>query len=54
VVAYYGTDRVIMIKPNDPKSWLNKVKHVMNVADKELGYVDTELGNFSNSQVFEL
>jgi hypothetical protein len=57
VVAYYGTDRVILIKPNDPKSWLNKVKNVMSVVDVELGYVDGELGNFNNSQVlpvFEL
>jgi len=46
---------VILIKTNDPKSWLNKVKNVINVVDEELGYV--ELGNFNNSQVvpiFEL
>jgi hypothetical protein len=57
VFAYYGTDKVILIKPNDPKSWLNKVKTVMKVVDEELGYVDEELGNFNNSQVapiFEL
>jgi hypothetical protein len=57
VVAYYGTDKVILIKPNDPKSWLNKVKNVMSVVDKELGCADAELGNFNNSQVvpvFEL
>jgi len=57
VVAYYGIDKVILIKPNDPKSWLNKVKNVMNVVDEELGCVDEELGNFNNSQVvpiFEL
>ena len=57
MVAYYGTDKVILIKPNDPKSWLNKVKNVMNVVDKELGFADTELGSFNNSQVvpvFEL
>jgi hypothetical protein len=52
VVAYYGKDKVILIKPNDTKFWLNKVKNVMNVADKEfVGYVDEELGNFNNSQV---
>jgi hypothetical protein len=57
VVTYYGTERVILIKPNDSKSWLNKMKTVLNVVDKELGYVDTELANLSNSQVlyfFEL
>jgi len=51
VVAYYGTDKVILIKPNDPKSSLNKVKNVMNVVDKELGCADAELRNFDNSQV---
>ena len=57
MVAYYGTDKVILIKPNDPKSWLDKVKIVKNVVDKELGYVDEEFGNYKNSQVvpiFEL
>jgi len=57
VVAYYGIDKVILIKSNDPKFWLNKVKNVMNVADELLGNVDEELGNFNNSQVvpiFEL
>jgi hypothetical protein len=54
VVAYYGTERVILIKPSDPKSWLNKMKNVLNVVDKELGYVDAELGNLNNSQVLYL
>ena len=57
MVAYYGTDKVILIKPNDPRSFLNKVENVMNVVDEELGYVREELGNFNNSQVvpiFEL
>ena len=51
MVAYYGTDKVILIKPNDPKTWLNKMKNVMNVVDKELGCADAELGNFNNRQV---
>jgi hypothetical protein len=51
VVTYCGTDKVIWIKPNDPKSWLNELKKVMNVIDEELGYVDEELGDFDNSQV---
>ena len=42
---------MILIKPNDPKSWLNKVKYVMNVADEELGYVAEERGNFNISKV---
>ena len=57
MVDNYGKDKVILIKPNDPKSWLNKVKNVMNVVDEELGYVDEEPRNFNNSQVvpiFEL
>jgi hypothetical protein len=57
VVTYYGTDKVLCIKTNDPKSCLNEVKKVMNVVDEELGYVDEELGDFDNSQVepiFEL
>ncbi|PNF17554.1 hypothetical protein B7P43_G15557, partial [Cryptotermes secundus] len=52
VVAYYGTERVILIKPSDSKPWLNKMKNVLNVVDKELGYVDAELGNLSNSQIY--
>jgi hypothetical protein len=54
VVAYYGLERVILIKPTDPKSWLNKVKAVLDIVDKELGYADTELGNLSNSQVLHV
>jgi hypothetical protein len=52
VVAFYGSERVILVKPSDPKSWLNKVKNVLAIVDKELGYADTELGGLSNSQVF--
>jgi hypothetical protein len=51
VVARYGSERVILIKPSDPKSWLSKVKSVLDVVDKELGYADTELGGLSDSQV---
>jgi hypothetical protein len=51
VVAYYGSERVILIKPSDPKSWLKKVKNILAVVDKELGYADTELEGLSNSQV---
>jgi hypothetical protein len=42
---------VILIKPSDPKSWLNKVKSLLDIVDKELGYADTELGDLSDSQV---
>jgi hypothetical protein len=30
------------------------MKNVLSVVDKELGYVDAELGNRSNSQVLHL
>lgn len=51
VVAYYGSERVILIKPSDPKSWLNKVQNVLAIVDKELGYADSALEGLSNSQV---
>ncbi|KDR22265.1 N-acetyltransferase ESCO1 [Zootermopsis nevadensis] len=52
VVAYYGSERVILIKPSDPKSWLNKVQNVLAIVDKELGYADSALEGLSNSQVY--
>jgi hypothetical protein len=51
VVTIYDRDKVILIKPSDPKSWLN---NLMNVVDEELGHVNEELGNFNNSQVLPI
>ncbi|XP_069676503.1 N-acetyltransferase ESCO2 [Periplaneta americana] len=47
VVAHYGLERVILVKPTDSKSWLNKVKDVLEMVDKELGYADTGLASLA-------
>ncbi|RZC32505.1 N-acetyltransferase ESCO2, partial [Asbolus verrucosus] len=43
--------KIIQIVPNDPKIWWKKVKDVMEVVNRDLGFYDIEF-NTANSQIF--
>ncbi|KAL3280440.1 hypothetical protein HHI36_023931 [Cryptolaemus montrouzieri] len=44
-------DRIIVVLPNDSKVWIEKVKRVIEVIDRDMGYYDMTL-NISSSKVF--
>lgn len=36
----HGLDRIIVIRPGDPKAWWSKALEVLHVADRELGFAE--------------
>ncbi|XP_047001645.1 N-acetyltransferase eco-like [Schistocerca americana] len=54
VICVYGTGRVIVVYPDDNKMWLKKVKAVMEVANRETGYLDVSCTHkyLENSKVY--
>lgn len=36
----YENGKVIVVYPDDPKAWIKKVENVMDVVNKDLGYVE--------------
>lgn len=54
VLCVYNTGRVIVVYPDDNKIWLKKVKAVMEVANRETGYLDVSCAHkyLENSKVY--
>ena len=40
IVCKNNTDRIIEIRPSDPKSFQNKAMYVKSIIDKEMGFID--------------
>ncbi|XP_063905710.1 N-acetyltransferase eco isoform X1 [Zophobas morio] len=51
VTSGFLDGRIVQIVPGDPKIWWKKVKEVMEVINRDLGYYDIEF-NTANSQIF--
>lgn len=52
VVGEYGRNRVIVIRPGDPKVWWNKAMEILNVVDKDLGFAEGVTCDPNHSMVY--
>ncbi|GLH06785.1 N-acetyltransferase eco [Gryllus bimaculatus] len=52
IKLYENGERIIVIYPDDPKAWVNKAKDVLNVIDKEMGFVDGSLMEIGSNKVY--
>ncbi|XP_076659542.1 establishment of cohesion [Halictus rubicundus] len=44
--------RVILVEPNDPKQYWNKIADVLTYVDRDLGLVDTKLSDYEQKKVY--
>lgn len=52
IVGYYGADKVIVVKWDDPKVWHVKCASILAIVDKELGIMSESSVISSNMKVF--
>ncbi|KAB0804640.1 hypothetical protein PPYR_01610 [Photinus pyralis] len=51
VVSQISSDRIIKVVPSDPKAWLKKVKELLEVINRDLGYYEMPV-SLDNAQAF--
>ncbi|XP_031835115.1 establishment of cohesion isoform X2 [Nomia melanderi] len=44
--------RVILVEPNDPKQYWNKIADVLAYVDRDLGLADTKLSDYENKRIY--
>ncbi|KAK3910384.1 N-acetyltransferase ESCO2 [Frankliniella fusca] len=52
VVGEFGKNRVVVVRPGDPKVWWNKALEILHVADKDLGFAEGVTCDPNHSMVY--